>query len=76
MAEELARHGYKISPGRLYPLLHRMEEEGVVASHQEVVEGRARRVYEITDLGRTALTEERSALAELASEILEYPEGQ
>jgi DNA-binding PadR family transcriptional regulator len=76
MAQELARHGYKISPGRLYPLLHRMEEEGVVTSHQEVVGGRARRVYEITDLGRTALTEERAALAELAFEILGYREGQ
>jgi DNA-binding PadR family transcriptional regulator len=76
MAEELAGHGYKISPGRLYPLLHRMEEEGVVTSHQEVVQGRARRAYEITDLGRTALTEERAALAELASEILDYRDRQ
>src|ERR1039458_10522709 len=26
MVEELARHGYRISPGTLYPLLHRSEE--------------------------------------------------
>ena len=25
MAEELARHGYKISPGTLYPILHGLE---------------------------------------------------
>ena len=25
MSEELARHGYKISPGTLYPMLHRMQ---------------------------------------------------
>jgi len=74
MAQELARHGYKISPGRLYPLLHRMEDEGLVTSHQDVVDGRTRRLYEITERGRRALTEERGALAELAGEILGYQE--
>lgn len=75
MAEELAGHGYKISPGTLYPMLHRMEEEGLLNSRQEVVDGRARRIYEITDLGLAALSEERAALAELAAEILGYREG-
>lgn len=70
MADELAGHGYKISPGTLYPTLHRMQEEGLLASRQEVVDGRARRVYGITELGREALAEDRRALAELASEIL------
>ncbi|HYB39075.1 MAG TPA: PadR family transcriptional regulator [Mycobacterium sp.] len=76
MAEELAGHGYKISPGRLYPMLHRMQEEGLLTSRQEVVDGRARRVYEITRLGRAALVEERAALTELAREILGHQEGQ
>jgi DNA-binding PadR family transcriptional regulator len=75
MAEELAGHGYKISPGTLYPVLHRMQNEGLLTSHQQVVDGRARRVYEITDLGRAALGEERAALAELASEVLGHQEG-
>ncbi|KZS57725.1 PadR family transcriptional regulator [Mycobacterium ostraviense] len=70
MAAELAGHGYKISPGTLYPMLHRMQEDGLLTSRQHVVDGRARRVYEITDLGRAALAEERAALAELAAEIL------
>jgi DNA-binding PadR family transcriptional regulator len=74
LAEELAGHGYKISPGTLYPMLHRMQKDGLLASRQEVVDGRARRVYEITDKGRTALVEERAALAELASEILGHQE--
>ena len=76
MAEELAGHGYKISPGTLYPMLHRMQKEGLVTSRQEVVDGRARRVYEITDLGRAALVEERAALAELAAEVLGHQEQQ
>lgn len=74
MAEELAGHGYKISPGTLYPMLHRMQKGGLLTSRQEVVDGRARRVYEITASGRAALAEERAALAELASEILDHQE--
>jgi DNA-binding PadR family transcriptional regulator len=75
MADELAGHGYKISPGTLYPMLHRMQEDGLLTSRQEVVNARARRVYEITDLGRATLVEERAALAELAAEILGNQEG-
>ncbi len=70
MAEELGRHGYKISPGTLYPTLHRMEEEGLLVSRREVRAGRSVRLYGITDVGRTALVGERAVLAELASEVL------
>lgn len=70
MAGELARHGYRISPGTLYPALHRMEEEGLLRSRPRVVEGRARRVYLITAKGRRALAEGRQVLRELADEVL------
>ncbi|MGW1993727.1 PadR family transcriptional regulator [Embleya sp. NPDC001921] len=70
MAEELAGHGYRISPGTLYPTLHRMEADGLLTSEQRVVEGRTRRVYRATDAGRAALAEDRRALAELAREVL------
>jgi DNA-binding PadR family transcriptional regulator len=70
MAEELARHGYKISPGTLYPTLHRMEEEGLLRSEHEVVDGRRRRTYRATRNGRTALDSMRRALRELADELL------
>ena len=33
--EELARHGYKLSPGTLYPLLHGLEEKGYLRSIKE-----------------------------------------
>lgn len=71
MSEELATHGYKISPGTLYPTLHRMENEGLLVSRREVVEGRTRRVYSATDKGRVVLAEARRALRELAEEVLE-----
>ncbi|MEU4362232.1 PadR family transcriptional regulator [Promicromonospora sp. NPDC023987] len=70
MTTELAGHGYVISPGTLYPTLHRLEADGLLASEQRVVEGRTRRVYWATEKGREALAEDRAALAELAHEVL------
>lgn len=70
MSAELAGHGYRISPGTLYPLLHRMQEEGLLTSRQETVAGRVRRLYALTPAGRAELADERRALAELAREVL------
>jgi DNA-binding PadR family transcriptional regulator len=70
MTGELARHGYRVSPGTLYPTLHRLEADGLLTSRQLVVDGRIRRLYRATDAGRAALAEDRAALAELAREVL------
>jgi DNA-binding PadR family transcriptional regulator len=70
MSRELAEHGYDISPGTLYPTLHRLEAEGLLTSRKVVEEGRSRRVYKITADGRKALRRMRKALRELADEVL------
>lgn len=70
MSAELAEHGYRISPGTLYPLLHRMEVRGWLKSRRELVDGRTRRLYAITKAGRKELVAQRRALAELAREVL------
>ena len=70
MAEELAHHGYRISPGTLYPLLHRMEIAGLLTSNERVVAGRIRRVYTATRAGRDALAQLRVVVAEMAGEVL------
>lgn len=70
MTQELAHHGYQVSPGTLYPTLHRLESDGLLISRQEVVAGRTRRLYTATDAGRQALAEDRTTLAELAREVL------
>jgi DNA-binding PadR family transcriptional regulator len=70
LTDELANHGYRISPGTLYPTLHRLEADGLLSSTQQVVDGRARRVYRATAAGRRALADDRRALAELAREVL------
>src|SRR5438270_9827692 len=69
LTEELARHGHRLSPGTLYPLLHRLEDEGLLAGHDEVVDGRVLRRYRGTTKGRRALAELRHVVAELASEV-------
>jgi DNA-binding PadR family transcriptional regulator len=71
MAEELARHGYRISPGSLYPTLHRMEDDGLLSSRRTVIGGRSRRVYRATAAGRRTLREMKGALRQLADELLE-----
>jgi DNA-binding PadR family transcriptional regulator len=70
MSTELAEHGYAISPGTLYPTLHRMEEERLLRSREVIVDGRRRRVYRTTAAGDRALEAMRRALAELADEVL------
>ena len=70
LSEELAHHGYRISPGSLYPTLHKMEAEGLLSSRSEVVEGRSLRSYSITKSGRRVLKETMVQLRELANEVL------
>src|SRR5262245_65674753 len=69
--EELARHGYRVSPGTLYPLLHGLEEKGYLRSTEESNERRSRRVYRATPKGRRALTDAKVKVRELFSELLE-----
>jgi hypothetical protein len=51
MMEELARHGYDVGAGTLYPLLHQLEEVGYLISHTEVVAGKQRKYYRATTRG-------------------------
>ena len=71
MLEELARHGYKISPGTLYPLLHGLERKGCLRSSQ-VRDGKSlRTVYRATPKGRAALSAAKGKIRELFAEIVE-----
>jgi DNA-binding PadR family transcriptional regulator len=73
MAKELANHGYRISPGSLYPTLHKMEAEGLITSSQHIVDGRVRRSYGATAKGRRTLESTKRQLRELADEVLGDP---
>ena len=68
---ELRRHGYEISPGTLYPLLHRLERHGWLKCRRPRGAGpRARKNYRLTGAGREALAEIRAQLKELYREVV------
>jgi PadR family transcriptional regulator, regulatory protein PadR len=69
--EELGRHGYKLSPGTLYPLLHALERKGYLRSTTERSGKSSRRMYQATPLGRKALAAARQKVSELFGELLE-----
>lgn len=70
MIQELGRHGYRLGPGTIYPLLHRMEERGWLRSRRRVEKGRVRKVYAATAAGRKALALARIRVRELYEEML------
>ena len=70
MMEELGRHGYKVSPGMFYPLLHSMEKRGLLRSSQSEKRN-GRRVYRATAEGRKALAIAKYRVQELFSELFE-----
>jgi DNA-binding PadR family transcriptional regulator len=71
ISAELETHGYRLSWGTLFPLLHSLESEGFLDRDERVVNGKVRKYYEITDLGRAALEEARRKALELIDEIVE-----
>jgi DNA-binding PadR family transcriptional regulator len=71
MIEELARHGYRLSPGTLYPIMHGLEKKGLLRSKEQRVGGKIRRVYSATASGRKALDSARERVRELFGELLE-----
>ena len=70
MTDELARHGYKLSPGTLYPMLHTMEQKGYLRSRKERDGRTVRTFYRATALGRQALTVAKTRLREFTGEAM------
>jgi len=70
MIEELRRHGYELSPGTLYPMLHSLAEAGYLSKEERLVNGKVRKYYHITDAGRDILTSAKHSIRELVNEVL------
>lgn len=69
--EELREHGYRLSPGTIYPMLHAMETKGYLRS-TALRQGRtSRRLYKITSRGHTALVDAKRKVRELFGELFE-----
>jgi len=75
MIEELARHGYRISPGTLYPMLHGLERKGYLTSRTERSGRSQRRIYRTTEYGIVALALARERVRELVREVAPEPEA-
>lgn len=71
MIDELARHGYRLSAGTLYPILHGLERQGHLRSALARVQGRQRRMYRITPMGRRTLVTARARVKELFGEMFD-----
>lgn len=69
--EELSRHGYKLSPGTLYPLLHALERRGYLRSAMARSGKSSRRMYQATPRGKKALAAARQKVTELIGELLD-----
>jgi len=68
MLEELHHHGYRLSPGTLYPILARMAQRGWLRA-AEPKRSKAARVYRLTPRGHDVLEQLRHALDELYEEV-------
>jgi DNA-binding PadR family transcriptional regulator len=70
MIDELKSHGYEVSSGTIYPILHAMEEDELLKTKEKVVEGKVRKYYSITDKGEKTLKEAEEKTRELFEEII------
>ena len=70
MINELRRHGYRVGPGTLYPMLHAMERRGYLKSKKEQNGRTFRRLYRATALGREANRVAKIQVRELIGELL------
>ena len=71
MMAELKAHGYKVGPGTIYPLLGSMTASGLLAKTEKNVNGKIRKYYAITPLGREVFEDAGNKAAELFHEIEE-----
>jgi DNA-binding PadR family transcriptional regulator len=71
MLDELHHHGYRLSPGTLYPMLARMAKRGWLRA-AEPKRSKAARVYPPTPRGHEVLTQILDSLDELYREVGEH----
>jgi PadR family transcriptional regulator, regulatory protein PadR len=66
---ERSGEAFDLPEGTVYPVLHRLEGAGLLASDWTEEAGRRRRTYRLSDDGRAALVAERSAWEEFTAAV-------
>ncbi|MFF4249114.1 PadR family transcriptional regulator [Streptomyces sp. NPDC001822] len=70
-AEQVTGGRLRIAVGTLYGALERLERAGLVAAgHEEIVDGRARRYYRLTEDGNAALGREALRMQQAAAVVI------
>jgi PadR family transcriptional regulator, regulatory protein PadR len=80
LVQQLEQQGLQLDAGTLYPLLRRLEKQGLLDSQWDVDGGRPRRYYVLSDAGRrilAAMGDEWRRLAGLMDRFLDFgqPDG-
>lgn len=70
LMEELARHGYEIGPGTLYPTLNKLEKGGFLTCEARTVNHKQRKYYRITPSGMSLLNQMKQKIEELYAEVV------
>ena len=70
MIKELQSHGYTISPGTLYPILHEMKTDNMIQPKKEIINGKQRIIYTITNIGKETLETLKQFIKELSEEVI------
>lgn len=68
LEERLGKH---VSPSLIYPFLKTLEENGLVESHEEPIGSKQRKVYKLTNKGRTFALHVFQRVNEILSQAIE-----
>jgi len=72
---ERSDEAFDLPEGTVYPVLHRLERAGLLASDWDEGSGRRRRTYRLTASGRGAFEAERVAWNEFAEAVARVVRG-
>jgi DNA-binding PadR family transcriptional regulator len=67
--DELKNKGIKVEASTLYPLLRRLEVQGLLNSHWDLTDGRPKRYYVLSDKGKETLRYLKSEWQNLVLEV-------
>jgi len=74
--EELTGNKIKLTYGALYPVLHKLEDEGVLATESENFNNRIRIYYKITPAGKSVVAEKLLEMKEFIDTLRKIVEPQ
>lgn len=75
LLQTLAEHGFSVDANTLYPLLRRLEEQGLLTSEWNTEQARPRKVYRTSPVGLEVLQRLLADLDDVRASITSLTEG-